>query len=144
MKKWFLAAVILFVAACDSNPAPKPEHLLNEGDMVNILYDISVLQAIKSFSPNSLTDNNVDPQNYIYKKYKIDSTTFAQNHLYYASDLKKYGEIQQKVLEQLKRDKQQLAPKKADTTATPAVVKPNNKKIRLDSIRRARKAINRP
>lgn len=129
MKKLVYILLLAFVAmGCGDETAPKPERLLNEGEMVDILYDISLLQAIKSFTPQSLTEHNVNPQTYIYKKYKIDSLTFAQNHLYYASNLAEYQKIQKKVVERLQKNKATLSPKKAATTkngktvpATPAI-----------------------
>ena len=38
---------------------------------------------------------------YIFDKYKIDSTTYRQNQLYYAGDARKYKKLYKKVLERL-------------------------------------------
>ena len=41
-----------------------------------------------------VNDSNIEIDQYIFDKYKIDSTTFfSQNQLYYASDLSKYKKI---------------------------------------------------
>ncbi|TRW21890.1 DUF4296 domain-containing protein [Flavobacterium zepuense] len=151
MKKLVYILLLALVAVgCGDETAPKPDHLLKEGEMVDILYDISLLQAIKSFTPNSLSDNNVNPQTYIYKKYKIDSLTFAQNHLYYASNLEEYQKIQKKVVDKLQKNKEALSPKKPSKTkdgkavsAAPAITPQpvsgeetlEQKQARLDSIR---------
>ena len=86
----------------------EPKHKLDEKEMENILYDLSLLQAINSTHPQKLDSNKVDVHSYVYKKYKIDSATFAQNHKYYASDLEKYKTIHTKVLERLKSQKAPL------------------------------------
>lgn len=151
MKKLvYILFLVLVAVGCGGETAPKPDRLLNEGEMVDILYDISLLQAIKSFTPQSLTDHNVNPQTYIYKKYKIDSVTFAQNHLYYASNLTEYQKIQKKVTDRLQKNKAALSPKKTSKTkdgksvsATPAITPQpvsgeetvEQSQKRLDSIR---------
>ncbi|SFQ70492.1 DUF4296 domain-containing protein [Flavobacterium akiainvivens] len=109
-----ISAVLL--AACGG--PEKPKKLLSQQEMENITYDISLLQAIRSFAPQKLTDNNVEAHTYIYKKYKIDSLTLAQNQMYYAQDLETFKKIQQSVAERLKADKTKASPK--DKTTAPA------------------------
>ena len=123
MKKLVFIFLAIVAVSCNNDIAPKPEHLLKEDEMVNIFYDIALLQGIKSFTPQSLEENNVDAKNYIYKKYKIDSLTFAQNHNYYASDLKKYEIIERRVVEKLQKQKEKLVPK-----VTPPAAKQTPKK----------------
>jgi len=113
---------LLVIASCGNSTAPKPEHLLDKGEMVDILYDIALLQSIKSFQPESLDTNNVHSETYIYKKYKIDSLTFAQNHTYYASDIEQYEKIEKDVADRIKKNRENLMPKK-DSVAK------NSKKI---------------
>ena len=128
MKKLLLILISLFVLSCSKNTAPKPEHLLEKEEMVNILYDIALLQSIKSFQPTVLDTNNVNAHTYIYKKYKIDSLTLVQNHTYYASDIEGYERIENEVSDRLKKNKEELTPKKDSTTvnkaATSAPVQP--------------------
>lgn len=122
MKKLVFILLAVLVAACNQNTAPKPDRLLDRDEMTNILYDIALLQAIKSYKPNVLDSNNVYSHNYIYKKYKIDSLTFAQNNTYYASDIEEYEKIEQKVSEKIKENREKLSPA-ADSLAkkNPAV-----------------------
>lgn len=112
MKKLLLIVVSVFVMSCDSHTAPKPEHLLAKEEMVNVLYDIALLQSINSFQPAVLDTNNVNAHTYIYKKYKIDSLTFAQNHSYYASDIEDYEKIEKKVSDRIQQQRDALTPKK--------------------------------
>ncbi len=51
--------------------------------------DLSIIEASK----NTAYSQNVPPlesNNYILKKYKIDSLQFAKSNKYYAADIKKY------------------------------------------------------
>ena len=107
MKK-LIVIFFLAIACFACNRVEKPEKVLSEDEMVNILYDLSLLQAINSHSPQVLDSGKVDVKNYIYKKYKTDSITFKKNHIYYASQINKYEKIQNKVLERIKKDKKPL------------------------------------
>lgn len=136
MKKILVLFIATLFFACGSTEAEKPERLLGEKEMVNILYDISVLQAIRSFSTATLDSNKVDPRIYIYKKYKIDSLTFAQNQEYYASNLEQYESIQKQVLEKLTKNKEKYAP--ASGNKITDAKKNRQEKIRkADSLRQA-------
>ncbi len=73
--------------------------------MASILYDITLLQAMNSYTPGTLQENDIILREYIYEKYDIDSVTFAQNHRYYASKLEEYKKIQEKVMKRLKTEK---------------------------------------
>lgn len=101
MKKMYLALIALSLLSCKKDIAEKPEHLISENEMTDILYDIALLQAMKSYNTVSLTEKGIDSRTYIYKKYKIDSLTLVKNHEYYAADLEKYDEITKKVTDRI-------------------------------------------
>jgi hypothetical protein len=103
MKKIFYLTVFFGLFACNENPVKPPKKLLDEATMENILYDAAILQAVKLNSPDILQANKIDAKNYIYKKYKIDSTTYRQNNRYYASDVNKYKEMQKRILARLEK-----------------------------------------
>ena len=104
MRQLFILFFALFVVSCSKNPVPKPDNLLDEETMINILYDISLLQAIDGSLPNKLMEQDIKMDQYIFEKYKIDSTTYRQNQLYYAGDARKYKKIYDKVLERLEKE----------------------------------------
>ena len=105
MKQVLFLFVSLFVLSCSKNPVPKPDNLLDEEVMVNIIYDISILQATDGSMSYKLTDHNIKMDQYIFEKYKIDSITYSQNQRYYAADTRKYKKIYKKVLERLDQEK---------------------------------------
>jgi hypothetical protein len=49
--------------------------------MIDVMYDLSILDAIKYQNPASLETYKINPSQYIYKKYKIDSAQFAKQYL---------------------------------------------------------------
>ena len=80
---------------------PKPDNLLDEEVMTNILFDIAILQAADGSMPLRLSEEQINSSTYIYKKYTIDSLTFYQNQRYYAADVKQYKKMYQEVLDRL-------------------------------------------
>lgn len=93
------------VVGCQESAVPKPDNLIDEDVLVSILYDLSLLEAIKSQNPAVLETNNINPNTYIYSKYKIDSLQFARSNKYYASDIKKYKEIVENVNKKIEEQK---------------------------------------
>ena len=87
MKQVLFLFISLFVISCSKNPVPKPDNLLDEEVMVDIIYDISILQATDGSMPQKLIENDIKMDQYIFEKYKIDSITYSQNQRYYASFL---------------------------------------------------------
>ena len=105
MKQLLFLFLSLFVFSCSKNPAPKPDNLLDEEVMVDIIYDISILQATDGSMPYKLTEHNIKMDQYILDKYKIDSTAYRQNQKYYAANARKYKKIYKKVIERLEQEK---------------------------------------
>ncbi|GGB69276.1 hypothetical protein GCM10007424_06560 [Flavobacterium suaedae] len=110
-----LLGTLTLFTACGEHEAEKPENLIGEDEMVDILYDITLLQAIKSYKPKNLRDNNVDATTYIYKKYDIDSVTFAESQSYYAADLEVYERIHKKVKAKMEIEKKKYEPEDKKT-----------------------------
>lgn len=116
----FFCAVIALASCRQGNVIDKPENLLEEDEMVNVMYDLSLLQAIQVQNPDALREKDVSPQAYIFRKYDIDSTTLAQNQKYYASRIEQYEKMQQKVADKIKEQKEALAAASKKDSAAPA------------------------
>jgi hypothetical protein len=101
MKKLVLVFCAVWLLSCSNNPVPKPDNLLDEEVMTNILFDIAILQAADGSMPLRLSEEQINSSTYIYKKYAIDSLTFYQNQRYYAADVKQYKKMYQEVLDRL-------------------------------------------
>ena len=109
MKKLFVLIGFL-VLSCDTNSAvTKPDVFLSSEKMENILYDLTVLKAIKT-SYNNNEGKALFNDNYIYRKYNIDSTILAQNQLYYAQSPKESIVLYKRVDQRLKKAKDSIDP----------------------------------
>ena len=104
MKQVLFLFISLFVISCSKNPVPKPDNLLDEEVMVNIIYDISILQATDGSMSYKLTEHNIKMNQYIFEKYKIDSITYRENQRYYAANARAYKKIYKKVIERLEKE----------------------------------------
>lgn len=109
----------LFVS-CQNAPIEKPDNLIDQDKMVDIFFDITVLEAMKSQTTLVLETNKINPNTYVYKKHHIDSLQFANSDKYYASDVKKYKEIFDAVNKRI--EEQMEASKKQNTSPVPAPV----------------------
>jgi len=102
----FLFSVVLF--SCQKE-IEKPNPFIEESKMEDILYDVALLYAIQS--TNSFENDTIKAigMNDVFKKYSIDSLSFTENNRYYIS-LKKgvYYTMQGRIMERLKREKEQV------------------------------------
>lgn len=103
MKK--IGIVLALVLGACSNGPEKPEKFIEEDKMISILYDVAVIDAIKSYNLNTTHDYPVNSQLYILKKYQVDSLQFAQNNQYYAADMANYKKMFEKVNQRLEAEK---------------------------------------
>lgn len=111
MKQLLVILLGVLIISCSNNPVPKPDNLLSEEVMKDILFDVAILQAAESTVGYRLTQNNIKLTPFIYKKYKIDSLTYYQNQKYYAADLKKYKKMYREILERLDKEEAQYQTK---------------------------------
>ena len=149
MKKIMLTLLLgLLLAHCNSKPIAKPDNLISEDQMVDILYDLYLINAIKSNNGSYLKEQELTPAEYIYQKYKIDSLQFSKSDKYYAADLDDYQKLYERVTTRLQRNKAEVdsliaknpAEKVADSIAKKPQVTPS--KLR-DSLRNKRQLRNR-
>ncbi len=96
---------LMVVFACQNTVVEKPDNLIDKDMMVDIIYDLSLLEAIRSSNYGSLESRKIDPTTYIYKKYKIDSLQFAKSDRYYASDIDVYSGIYDRVSKRLENNR---------------------------------------
>jgi hypothetical protein len=100
-------ATTLTVFGCQNSIVEKPKKEISEDVMVDILYDLSLLEAIKTQNISN-SDNTINASKYIYKKYKIDSVQFAQNNKYFASDVERYKKMFERVKLRLDRENENV------------------------------------
>jgi len=97
MRYYCLPVVLLSLLSCNENLLEKPEDLIPEDKMVAILTDLAIVNAAKSTNMAVLQDSDIEPMDYIFKKYDIDSLQFVESDRYYASLPPEYEEIYKRV-----------------------------------------------
>ena len=100
-----MLSLALFLASCNHSAVEKPENLIEEDVMTDILYDLSIMEAIKSQNPYAPQNQSMNPKDYIFKKYKIDSLQFAASNRYYISQIEEYKKMYDQVNERLEKEK---------------------------------------
>lgn len=146
MKKIFLFFIILTaLIGCKNELVQKPKRLIEREKMVNIIYDLSILDAMR-IEDLAKIDSFVNSSNqYIYKKHKIDSVQFAQSNSYYAADYKEYEAMYTEVKTRMDNYKAKIetqikaAAKKKNLDAK--VKKKLREKIAADSIKKAKRKL---
>lgn len=109
MKKGVLFFILIsLILSCKEEVIKKPENLIEKEIMVDVMYDLALLEAIKYQSPNAIETHKINPDEYIYKKYKIDSAQFVQSNMYYASDYKEYKKMYDQINSRLVKNKSLL------------------------------------
>ncbi|MFD2698444.1 DUF4296 domain-containing protein [Mesonia sediminis] len=98
--------VFLVITGCQNiEEAPKPDSLIDEETMVNLLFDLHYTDAIQGYSGTKFMQRDVKVNKLILKKYNIDSLTFVENANYYFEDAERNEQIYREVLERLEAKK---------------------------------------
>ncbi|TDD99276.1 DUF4296 domain-containing protein [Flavobacterium cellulosilyticum] len=108
MKTKIILPLFVFCAilmSCNKEIIKTPDNLIEQDKMVDIMYDLSLLSAMK-IQYSSMPDTEaINSNEYIYKKYKIDSLQFVQSNIYYASDTKEYQKMILEIKTRLDKNK---------------------------------------
>jgi len=104
--KYFL--LVALVISCKNNnieKPKKPDNLISTDKMIEVIYDISLINSVKGVNKKIIEHKGISPEDYIYKRHDIDSLQFALSNEYYAYNLKTYEAIYYNVKEKLEEDK---------------------------------------
>lgn len=100
--KILLFTFLCFSISCKKYYTEKPENLVDPDQMEEMLYDLAILDGLKNQNP---TEKQPSPTQYIQAKYQIDSITFAKNLKYYATNIKEYRKMYEKIKTRLAEQK---------------------------------------
>lgn len=107
MIRLVIVLIAFCILGCHSTGKPKkPKNLIPKDEMANIMYDVFVLNAAKGANKTKLEDNGIFPQDYVFKKYNIDSLQFVQSNEYYGYYVEEYESIILQVEDRINRDKE--------------------------------------
>ena len=101
MKKLMFIFLVLFSCSFTIEKKEVPDNLISEEEMINILYDMSLISVSKGINKRILENNGMKPKKYILKKYDIDSLQFVSSNEFYSKDLERYLSIYEEVLNKL-------------------------------------------
>ena len=108
MRKIFLLIAFIILFSCGEEVIDMPVNLISKEKMIDILYDMAIINAAKINAPQVMEDRNFAPMQYIYNKYEIDSIQFVSSDLYYASKPLEYEDIYEKLEERIKKEKERF------------------------------------
>jgi len=125
--------------SCNKDLVKKPDNLIDKNVMEDILYDMSILDALKYQDPNSLSNHGINPKTYIFKKYKIDSLQFVKSIEYYAADYRDYKKMYDNLNDRLKKEKTDVDLKIKQESKKALILKRAKEKKMRDSIKKVNK-----
>ncbi|WP_343488075.1 DUF4296 domain-containing protein [Allomuricauda sp. d1] len=133
MRRLLYSILVFIVLGCAEEVIEKPKDLLPKEKMVDVIYDVAVLQAIKSTNRSVAQEFDNQVMQLVYKIHNIDSAQFANSDVYYASIPQQYENIYETVQARLEKNKEFLEEqrKKKSDSAREGV------KSRTDSIKKA-------
>lgn len=152
MKNFVVIILVLFLSvSCKKELVKQPKGLIERGKMIDIMYDLSLLEAIKYQNPLSLDSSDTSQKRFVWQKYKVDSLQFAQSNIYYAADYDDYKDMFDEIAKRLEKN-QRAADSLAKIDEKKAAKEKKNKekisgqdpktdqtklrKVNVDSIRR--------
>lgn len=107
--RWVLFLFALFLFSCqDIGKTDKPENLIPEDKMVDVLTDLAIVTSAKNYNRRILEQTGLRPDVYIYEKHGIDSLQLARSTRYYSENYTIYENLNERVKERLERMKQDL------------------------------------
>ena len=115
-----LMGMVLFLTlSCKEKLIEAPEDLIPQNQMEDILYDLALINGLRTTNGPILDDYNIETMPYLYKKYGIDSLQFVESDEYYASVPIIYQSMYSSVKERLEqkiKEQDELREQKTDSS----------------------------
>ena len=108
MNKLNVIIILSIVLGCSNSLTQKPmppDNLISQEKMVDVIYDMTLINVAKGVNKSILENNGIIPEQYLFNKHSIDSILFARSNEYYSYDLKTYQIIYDKVKIKLEKNK---------------------------------------
>jgi hypothetical protein len=101
----FWGVIVIMLTSCSETPVKKPEKLLQENRMVEMLIDIHLAEAAFNVRRHrdSLVERSSSADFYysILQKHSVQDTVFEQSLVFYASQPRKFEKMYRQVMNQL-------------------------------------------
>ncbi|NOR76182.1 MAG: DUF4296 domain-containing protein [Draconibacterium sp.] len=117
MKKLLVILFVLFVASvsCDKLPVEKPDNLIKEKKMIEMLVDIHIAEATFNHMRYDSIIRNSSSANFYYsvlEKYEVPDSVFEQSFVYYSSVPREFEKMYRKVMNELSELEQNYSGRK--------------------------------
>ncbi|AXO80473.1 DUF4296 domain-containing protein [Olleya aquimaris] len=97
----YLLMTLMLVSCYDVQKPEKPDDLISEDKMVDVLVETVIMSSAKGINKRELENKGILPDSFIYKKHKIDSLQFVNSNNYYAYDIENFNQIYTRVKDSL-------------------------------------------
>lgn len=98
-KKVILLAFLICLGCAPQNSVEPPEQLISPEKMEDVLYDLSLIKALKNTNFQKEESKSILTPDYLFKKHNIDSLQWEENLRYYSKNPKQFLLIYKKVQE---------------------------------------------
>jgi len=124
--------IVGFASACqDVQKVEKPDNLIPEDKMVDIIAEISLMQSARNYNKSIFEKTGIEPQKHILKKYKVDSLQIKRSSDYYADNVSVY----QRIYDSVKNRFEKMKVKLDSVQDRERTVKDSIAEIKQDSLR---------
>ena len=100
----YIVLALLMIGCQDIPPVEKPDNLIDEETMEEIIYEISVVNSARGYNMQLLSKYGVEPETYVFNKFGIDSLQYANSVAYYSSDIEVYKKMYQSVEQRVEKE----------------------------------------
>ena len=119
MKKLAIIFLILvsFLTSCNREVIKKPDPLIREKEMINIITDIHLAEATYQRMRNDSIVRKSSSVNFYYSilaKYNVADSVFEKSFIYYASNPKNFEKMYMEVMNRLSEIEQEYSGRKND------------------------------
>ncbi len=98
---YIIFGMLMLLSCQNIERSEKPDNLIPEGKMVDVLTEISLLNSARNFNKRIFENTGITPEKYIYEKFDIDSLQFERSSNFYAENYDKYDKIYSRVKDRL-------------------------------------------
>lgn len=141
MKFLKIFIITCFLSSCQNiEEVKKPDNLISEDKMVDVLTELAILNSAKNKNKRDLEATGLQPDTYLYSKYKIDSLQLAESTTYYAKNYDQFESIYQEVKQNLEvmKSKMELIRKeeqRIEDSIRALDIKRKNDSLGIDSLK---------
>lgn len=104
----YLMIIIAFISCQDIEKTERPNNLIPENKMVEVLTELSILNSAKNYNKRFLEETGFRPDEFLLNKFGIDSVQLAESTNYYARNYNQFESMYERVQRNLETLKSEL------------------------------------